>query len=104
MPGQVLKPRGPCAEHQCGSLPAQTGTCLKRYELPTGKEAGRSNVPKRSQDTDVSGSGDYQAGDLESREVKFDVGSLGSAIVNVSDELDAGVIGGGSVGYIGNRA
>ena len=57
-----------------------------------------------SQDIDIAGSGDYQAGDLESKEVKIDVGSSGSAIVNVSDELGAGVVGGGSVGYIGNRA
>jgi hypothetical protein len=57
-----------------------------------------------SQDIDISGSGDYQAEDLESKEVKIDVGGSGSAIVNVSDELDAEVSGSGSVEYIGDPA
>lgn len=53
-----------------------------------------------SQDVEISGSGDYQAQDLESREANIDVGGTGSAVVNVSDELDAEVGGAGSVEYI----
>lgn len=55
-----------------------------------------------SQEIDISGTGDYQAEDLESKEVKVDVGGTGSAIVNVSDELDAKVSGAGSVEYVGD--
>lgn len=60
--------------------------------------SGRAN----SQEIDVSGSGNYRAEELESREVAIDVGGAGSAIINVSDELDAEVSGSGSVEYIGN--
>jgi carbon monoxide dehydrogenase subunit G len=62
------------------------------------KMAGRAD----SQDIDISGSGNYQAGNLESKEVKIAVGGSGSAIVNVSDELDAKVSGSGSVEYVGD--
>lgn len=55
-----------------------------------------------SQEIDVSGSGDYRAEDLESREVTIEVGGAGSAIVNVSDELDADISGSGTVEYIGD--
>ncbi len=55
-----------------------------------------------SQEIEISGTGDYQAEDLESKEVKVDVGGTGSAIVNVSDQLDAKVSGAGSVEYIGD--
>ncbi len=55
-----------------------------------------------SQEVDISGSGDYQAEDLESKEAKIDVGGSGSAIVSVSDELQAEVSGSGSVIYVGN--
>ena len=55
-----------------------------------------------SQEINISGSGSYQAEDLESKEVQVDVGGSGSAVVNVSDELDAKVSGIGSVEYIGD--
>ncbi len=55
-----------------------------------------------NQEIDISGSGDYRAQDLESKQVKIEVGGSGSAIVNVSDELDAEVSGSGSVEYVGN--
>jgi hypothetical protein len=55
-----------------------------------------------SQEINISGSGSYQAEDLESKEVKVDVGGSGSAVVNVSDELNAKVSGIGSVEYIGD--
>jgi hypothetical protein len=48
------------------------------------------------------GSGDYQAEDLESKEVKINVMGSGSAIVNVSEKLDAEISGIGSVEYIGD--
>ncbi len=54
------------------------------------------------QEIDISGTGDYQAKDLESKEAKVDVGGTGSAIVNASDELDAKVSGAGSVEYVGD--
>lgn len=57
-----------------------------------------------SQDVDISGSGKYQAGDLQSRVANIDVKGSGTAIVNVTDELDAKVSGSGSVQYIGNPA
>jgi hypothetical protein len=55
-----------------------------------------------SQEVDVSGSGSYRAEDLRSKEAKIDVGGSGSAIVNVSDALDAKVSGSGSVQYTGD--
>jgi hypothetical protein len=57
-----------------------------------------------SQQLDISGSSKYQAEALESKEARIDVGGSGSAIVNVSDELDADVSGSGSVEYIGDPA
>ena len=61
------------------------------------KTSGRAD----SQIIDISGSGDYRAVALESKEAKIYVGGSGSAIVNVSDELDAEVSGSGYVEYIG---
>ncbi len=55
-----------------------------------------------SQNVEISGSGDYQAEDLESEQAEVDVVGTGSAIVNVSDELDAKVSGTGSVEYVGD--
>jgi hypothetical protein len=55
-----------------------------------------------SQEINISGSGSYQAEDLESKQVKINVLGSGSAIVNVSDELNAEVSGSGSVEYIGD--
>ena len=55
-----------------------------------------------SQEVEISGSGEYKAGDLESKEANIDVRGSGLATVNVSDELEAGVSGSGSVEYIGD--
>jgi hypothetical protein len=55
-----------------------------------------------SQETDISASGEYRAEDLQSKEAKIDVEGSGSAVVNVSEALDAKVSGAGSVEYIGN--
>ncbi len=54
------------------------------------------------QEINILGSGDYQAEDLESKEVKIDVMGSGSAIVNVSEKLNAEISGIGSVEYIGD--
>ena len=54
------------------------------------------------QEINISGSGIYQAKDLQSKEVKINVAGAGSAIVNVSEELDAEISGVGSVEYIGD--
>ncbi len=54
-----------------------------------------------SQQIDVSGSGDYRAEALESKEAKIAVEGAGSAVVNVSEALDAEVGGAGSVEYVG---
>jgi hypothetical protein len=54
------------------------------------------------QEIDISGSGTYLAENLESREVRIDVAGAGSAIVNVSEALDAEISGVGSVEYIGD--
>ena len=55
-----------------------------------------------SQEVDLLGSGEYKAEDLESKEAKIDVSGSGSAMVNVSDQLDAEVSGSGAVEYIGD--
>lgn len=55
-----------------------------------------------SQDIEISGSSSYRAEDLESTEAKIEVGGSGSAIVNVSEDLEAEVSGSGSVEYVGN--
>jgi Putative auto-transporter adhesin, head GIN domain len=54
------------------------------------------------QEINILGSGIYQAKDLQSKEVKIYVAGAGSAIVNVSEELDAEISGVGSVEYIGD--
>jgi hypothetical protein len=62
------------------------------------KMTGRAN----SQETYISGSGVYQAEDLDSKKARINVGGSGLAIVNVSGQLDAEVSGIGSVEYIGD--
>jgi hypothetical protein len=46
--------------------------------------------------------GAYQAQNLKSKEVQIDVAGAGSAIVNVSEKLDAEISGVASVEYIGD--
>ena len=55
-----------------------------------------------SQAVDISGSGRYQAEDLESEEAEIDISGSGEAVVRVSDHLHVEVSGSGSVEYIGN--
>jgi Putative auto-transporter adhesin, head GIN domain len=54
------------------------------------------------QEINISGTGTYQAQNLESKEVRINVAGAGSAIVNVSKELEAEISGVGSVEYIGD--
>jgi Putative auto-transporter adhesin, head GIN domain len=54
------------------------------------------------QQINLSGSSIYRAEDLESKEVRINVAGAGSAVVNVSEELDAEISGVGSVEYIGD--
>ena len=51
---------------------------------------------------EVSGFGDYGAGDLTSRQATVTVNGFGSATVRVSDKLVAKAFGSGSIYYIGN--
>jgi hypothetical protein len=65
--------------------------------VDTAGEAGQQEI-------DITGSGIYQAEDLHSKEVEIDIIGAGSAVVNVSEDLDAGISGVGSVEYIGDPA
>lgn len=50
----------------------------------------------------ISGSGKYDAGELESRYCEIDITGLGSATVDVSEELDISISGAGNVYYTGD--
>ncbi len=68
---------------------------------------GGTGTVKISGETDsqavfVTGSGEYRAEDLRSKEAKVAVAGAGSAVVKASDSLDAKVSGAGSVEYIGD--
>jgi hypothetical protein len=54
------------------------------------------------QEINITGTGAYQTQNLKSKEVQIDVAGAGSAIVNVSEKLDAEISGVGSVEYIGD--
>jgi hypothetical protein len=55
-----------------------------------------------SQDINLSGAGNYHGDNLASKDVKITTSGAGSAVVQVSDSLDATVSGAGSVRYIGD--
>ena len=55
-----------------------------------------------TQDVNVSGSGTYQAENLQSKEAKIADNGAGEASINASDKLDVRINGSGSVEYIGN--
>jgi Putative auto-transporter adhesin, head GIN domain len=55
-----------------------------------------------TQDSDISGSGTYQAENLQSKEAKIVANGAGEASINASDKLDVRINGSGSVEYIGN--
>ncbi|MBC7334088.1 MAG: DUF2807 domain-containing protein [Actinobacteria bacterium] len=50
----------------------------------------------------ISGTGSYDAKDLESKNCKIIISVTGKAIVNVSESLDISMSGIGSINYIGN--
>jgi len=54
------------------------------------------------QDVEISGAGAYMAEDLESKAAEVTVTGPGSAVVRVSDTLDATISGVGSIQYLGN--
>jgi len=85
-----------------GSIDAQGISTDKLAITISGAGAIKTSGKADSQDIDIGGVGNYQAEDLESKEVKIGIEGAGSAIVNVSDELDAKVSGSGSVEYIGD--
>ncbi len=66
--------------------------------------SGSFNVTGRveRQDVRLSSSGSYLAKDLESRTAKVNASSSGSAILRVSDSLEANASSSGSVRYYGN--
>ena len=70
----------------------------------TGSGAVEMGGRADSQNVSVSGSGNYRALELESKQAKVDVEGAGSALVNASDTLDATVGGAGSVEYAGDPA
>ena len=55
-----------------------------------------------SQEINLSGAGNYRAENLVSKNVKVSTSGAGSAVVQVSDTLDATVSGAGAVRYIGD--
>lgn len=55
-----------------------------------------------SQEINLSGAGNYHGDNLMSKDVKITTSGAGSAVVQVSDTLDATVSGAGSVRYIGD--
>ncbi|WP_300008193.1 DUF2807 domain-containing protein [Pseudonocardia sp.] len=55
-----------------------------------------------AQSVTISGTGKYDGEDLQSATAEVDVNGAGSAVVRVSDRLDAAVGGVGSVEYIGD--
>jgi hypothetical protein len=59
--------------------------------------AGRAD----SVDLRISGSGSYDAANLQSKSAKVSISGSGDAVVNATDSLDASVSGSGSVHYVG---
>jgi hypothetical protein len=55
-----------------------------------------------TQDINISGSGTYQAENLQSKEAKIVANGAGEASINANDKLDVRINGSGSVEYIGN--
>jgi Putative auto-transporter adhesin, head GIN domain len=55
-----------------------------------------------SQDINLSGAGNYHGDNLAGKDVKITTSGAGSAVVQVSDTLDATVSGAGAVRYIGD--
>jgi len=54
------------------------------------------------QDVTIGGSGDYQAGDMESQAAQVDIGGSGNVTLWAQDSLEVSVSGSGSVNYYGS--
>jgi hypothetical protein len=54
-----------------------------------------------AQDVTISGMGDYQAGDLQSREADFRISGMGNSTIWVTESLDVSISGAGSLEYYG---
>jgi hypothetical protein len=54
------------------------------------------------QEVTLSGSGEYQAEDLQSKQARITITGSGKAVVSASDRLDVTITGSGSVEYIGD--
>lgn len=69
-------------------------------------QAGLGNIDIEgqvtTQDVDLSGTGSYNAGGLESATARVGVSGLGSAVVWVRESLDARISGTGSIEYYGS--
>ncbi|RPJ44520.1 MAG: hypothetical protein EHM21_10175 [Chloroflexi bacterium] len=78
---------------------------LEAEEL-SARQAGLGNIEVDGQvsrqTVDLTGTGSYHAQRLESRMASVRLSGLGSAVVRVSDTLDAQVSGTGSIEYFGN--
>jgi hypothetical protein len=55
-----------------------------------------------SQDVRISGMGNYGAGSLQSRKARVEISGAGSALVWVTEEMDADLSGAGSIQYYGS--
>lgn len=66
--------------------------------------AGNINASSsaRHQQITISGAGRYQAADLESRVAEVRISGAGSAVIRVSDRLDAVVSSSGAIEYFGD--
>lgn len=75
-------------------------------EAVTVRQGGLGNVEIEGrvdrQDVELTGTGSYQAGRLESREARVHLSGLGSAVVWVREMLDARISGTGNVEYYGS--
>jgi hypothetical protein len=60
--------------------------------------AGRADTV----DLSISGSGSYDAANLQCKSAKVSISGSGDAVVNATDSVDASVSGSGSVHYLGN--
>jgi hypothetical protein len=56
------------------------------------------------QEISISGSGGYDARDMQSAEARLHISGSGSAVVWVSERLDASISGSGTVRYVGSPA
>jgi hypothetical protein len=54
------------------------------------------------QEISIAGSGDYQASELKSKDVRITITGSGNAVIAASEKLDVNITGSGSIEYIGD--